>query len=99
MSLREYLPQSKYLDLDVSLSTHVTSTHKETPLPVVLVMDGAPRFPAEAGMSFGMVKGEVMKLEVLELVDSESQDPRDVSGSDDGGVVMGWGERHVIMVK
>ena len=24
MSLREYLPQSKYLDLDVSLSTRVT---------------------------------------------------------------------------
>ena len=40
-----------------------------------------------------------MELEVLELVDSESQDPGDVSGSDDGGVVVGWGERHVIMVK
>ena len=24
MSLREYLPQSKYLDSDVSLSTHIT---------------------------------------------------------------------------
>ena len=32
-------------------------THEETPLPVILVVDGASRFPAEAGMSFGVVKG------------------------------------------
>ena len=69
------------------------------PLPVVLVVDGAPRFLAEAGMSFGMVKGEAMKSEVFELVDGESQDPGDVGRSDDGRVVMCWDEGHVIMVK
>ena len=74
-------------------------TYGEMPLPVVLIVDGAPRFPAEAGMSFGMVKGEVMELEVLELIDSESQDPGDIGRSDDGGVVVGWGERHVVVVK
>ena len=74
-------------------------THEETLLPVVLVVDGAPRLLAEAGMSFGMVKGEVTELEVLELVDSESQDPGDVNWFDGGGIVMCWGEWHGIMVK
>ena len=74
-------------------------THKETPLPVVLVVNGAPRPPAKAGMSFGVVKGEVMEPEVLELVNSESQDPGDVNGSNDGRVIVCWGERHVIVVK
>ena len=35
-------------------------THEEMPLPANLVVDGAPRFLAEAGMCFGVVKGEVM---------------------------------------
>ena len=74
-------------------------THEEMPLPVVLVVDGASRLLAEAGMSFGMVKGEVMKSEVLELVDGESQDPGNIGGSDDGRVVVCWDERHVIVVK
>ena len=46
-----------------------------------------------------MVKGEVAELEVLELVDSEFQDPGGVSWFDREGVVMCWDEGHVIMVK
>ena len=64
-------------------------THEEMPLPVGLVVDGALRLLAKAGVSFGVVKGEVAELEVFELVDGESQDPRDIGRSDDGGVVMG----------
>ena len=45
-----------------------------------------------------MVKGEVMESEVLELVDSESQDPGDVNGSNDGRVVVCWGEKHIVVV-
>ena len=59
-------------------------THKEMPLPVVLVVDGAPRFLAEAVMSFDVVKGEVTESKILELVDSESQNPGDINGSNDG---------------
>ena len=74
-------------------------THKETPLPVGLVVDGAPRLLSEAGVSFGVIKGEVAESEVFKLVDGESQDPGDIGGSHDRGVVVGWGERHVVMVK
>ena len=62
--------------------------YKETPLPVVLVVDRTPKFLAEAGMSFSMIKGEVAELEVLELVNGELQDPGDVNWSDGEGVVM-----------
>ena len=65
-------------------------THEEMPLPVVSVVDWTPRFLAEAGISFGMVKGEAMRLEVFELVDGEFQDLGDISRSDDGRVVMCW---------
>ena len=75
------------------------STHEEMLLSVGLVVDGAPTLLAEAGVSFGVVKGEVAELEVFELVDGESQDPGDIGGSDDGGVVVGWSERHVVVVK
>ena len=34
-------------------------THEETPLPAYSVVNGAPRFLAEAGVDFGMIKGEV----------------------------------------
>ena len=74
-------------------------TRGETPLPVVSVMDGAPRLPTEAGVSFGMVKGEVMKLKVLELIDGESQDPGNVTWSDGECIVVCWGEGHGIVVK
>ena len=74
-------------------------THNEMPLPVSLVVDGASRLLAEAGVSFGVVKGEFVELEILELVDSEVQDPGDVGRFDREGFVMCWGERHVVMVK
>ena len=74
-------------------------TQEEMPLPAFLVVNGAPRLLAEAGVSFSMVKGEVVELEVLELVDGEFQDPGDVTESDDGRVIVCWGEGHVIVVK
>ena len=63
-------------------------THRETPLPVVSVMDGAPGLLTEAGVNFSMIKGEVMELEVSELIDGESQDPGNVDWSDGEGNVM-----------
>ena len=74
-------------------------THKETPCPVILVVDGAAGLLIEAGVSFGMVEVEVMKLEVLELVDGEAQFPGNVCPPDGEGVVVCWGEGHGIMVK
>ena len=74
-------------------------THEEMPLPASLVMDGAPRFLAEASVCFGMVQGDVMELKVLELVDSESQEAGDISLFDGEGIVMCWGKGHVVMVK
>ena len=62
-------------------------------------MNGAPGFLAEARMCFGMVQGEVVELKVLELVDSESQEPGDVSRFDGKGIVMCWDEGHVVVVK
>ena len=62
-------------------------------------MNGAPGFLAEARMCFGVVQGEVAELKVLELVDSESQEPGDVSQFDGEGIVMCWDEGHVIVVK
>ena len=74
-------------------------THEETPLPVTLVMDGAAGFLTEAGVGFSMVKVEVMKLKVLELVLGEAQLPGNVCPPDGEGIVMCWGEGHGIMVK
>ena len=62
-------------------------------------MDRTPNFLAEAGMCFSVVKGEVMKLEVSELVDSEPQDPGNVNKSDKESVVVCWDEGHVVVVK
>ena len=44
-----------------------------------LIVNRASRFLAEARVSFGMVKGKVAESEVLELVDSESQNLGNVS--------------------
>ena len=64
-------------------------THKETPLPMCLVVDGAPGLLAEAGVDFGVVKGEVVQLKESELVDCKSQDPGNVNWYDGEGIVMG----------
>ena len=63
-------------------------THEETPLPVVSVVDWASRLLAEAGVSFSMVKGEITKLEVFDLVNGEFQDPGNVDWSDGEGIVV-----------
>ena len=74
-------------------------THEETPLPVVLIVDGTPRLLTEAGVGFGMVKVEITKSEVFELIEGEAQGPRDVCPPDGEGIVMCWGEGHGVMVK
>ena len=74
-------------------------THEETPFPAILVVDGAAGLLTKAGVSFGMVEVEVMKLEIFELVDSEAQFPGDVCPPDGEGIVMCWGEGHVVVVK
>ena len=53
-------------------------THEETPCPVVLVVDGAAGLLTEAGVGFGVVKVEAMKLKVFKLVFGEAQFPGDV---------------------
>ena len=62
-------------------------------------MDGAPRLLIKAGVGFSVVEVEVMKSEVFELIESESQGPRDVCPPDGGGTVVCWGEGHGIVVK
>ena len=54
-----------------------------------LVVDGAPGLLAEAGVDFGVVKGEVVQLKESELVDCKSQDPGNVNWYDGEGIVMG----------
>ena len=73
--------------------------HKEMPLPVILVVDGAAQFLAETGVGFGVVKVKFMKAMELELVEGETQFPRDVCPPDRKGIVMCWGEGHGVMVK
>ena len=59
-------------------------THKETPRPGSLVMDGTAGFLTEAGVDSSMVKVKVVVVEEAELVNGEAQFPRDV-GPVDGG--------------
>ena len=74
-------------------------THEEMPLLPILVVDGAAGLLTEAGVGFGMVKIEVVKSKVFELVFGETQFPGNVCPPDGEGVVMCWGEGHVIVVK
>ena len=46
-----------------------------------------------------MVKVKVMKAKEFELVEGETQFPRNVCPPDREGVVMCWGEGHGIVVK
>ena len=62
-------------------------------------MDGTPRLLIEARVGFSMVEVKVTKSEVLELIESEAQGPRDVCPPDGEGIVVCWGEGHGIMVK
>ena len=74
-------------------------THKETPLSVFLVVDGAAGLLAEAGMGFGMGEVKVVETEVSELVDGEAQFPGDVCPPDRKSIIMCWGEGHGVVVK
>ena len=51
-------------------------THKETLLPVRLIVDGEPRFSVEARVFFGVKQREVVLLKEFQLVDGESENPR-----------------------
>ena len=62
-------------------------------------MDGAARFLAEAGVGFGMVKVEIMEMKEFELVEGETQFPRDVCPPDREGIVMWLSEGHGVVVK
>ena len=57
-------------------------THKETPRPAVLVVDGAAGFLAEASVGFGVVKVKVAEAEEPELIYGEAQFPRDITPPD-----------------
>ena len=74
-------------------------THEEMPRPAVLVVDGAAGLLTEAGVDFGVVKVELMEVEVLELVYGETQFPRDVGPPDREGVVVWLDEGHGVVVK
>ena len=74
-------------------------THEETPLPVILGVDGAAGLLTEAGVGFGMVKVEIMESEIPELVDGGAQFPGNVCPPDRESVVVCWSEGHGIMVK
>ena len=72
-------------------------THEETPRPVVLVVDGAAGFLAEASVGFGVV--EVVKLKVFELLLGEAQFPGNINPLDGEGVVVCSNEGHGVVVK
>ena len=66
---------------------------------MILVVDGAAGLLTEAGVGFGVVKVEIMELEISELVDSEAQFPGNVCPPDGKSIVVCWGEGYGIMVK
>ena len=74
-------------------------THKETPLSVFLVVDGAAGLLAEAGVGFDVGEVKVMEMEVSELVDGEAQFPGNVCPPDRKSIIMCWGEGHGVVVK
>ena len=74
-------------------------THEETPLPAILVVNGAAGLLIEAGVGFGVVEDKVVESEEFELVFGETQFPGNVNPPDGEGVVVSWGKGHVIMFK
>ena len=59
------------------------------PRPVVLVVDGAAGFLAKASVGFGVVKVEVVKAKVFELVFGEAQLPGNINPPDGGALLCG----------
>ena len=74
-------------------------THKETPCPAILVVDGAPRVLAEARVGFHVVEIEVVVLKVSELIFGETQFPGEVAPAEGEGIVVFWDEGHGVVVK
>ena len=69
------------------------------PRPVILVVDGAARPFTKGRVSVGVIEGEFVEAEILELVHSEAQFPRDVSWADGEGIVVFDDEGHGEVVK
>ena len=69
--------------------------HKESLLPVKLVMNGF----AEAEMFSGVRQREVVSLKKAKLIDGKSKDPGDVSWFNGKEVVVFSDEGHVVVVK
>ena len=74
-------------------------THKETPRPAILPMDGAAKFLAETGVGLSMVEVKVVASEVVKLVFGEAQFPGNITPAEGEGVVVIDDEGHGIMVK
>ena len=74
-------------------------THKETPHPAVLTVDGAAGFLAEASVGFGMIEVKVAEAEEFELVYGEAQFSRDIKPPDGEGIVVWSYEGHGVVVK
>ena len=66
---------------------------------MVLVVDGAAGFLAEASMGFGMVEVEVVELKVFELVLGETQFPGNINPPDGEGIIVWSNEGHGVVVK
>ena len=65
---------------------------------MVLVVDGAAQFLAEAGVGFGMVKVETTEMKEFELVEGEAQFPRNIYPLDREGIVMWLNKGHGIVI-
>ena len=66
---------------------------------MISIVDGAARFLAETGVDFGMVKVEFLKVKELELVEGETEFPRDVCTPDGEDIVVWSSEGHGVVVK
>ena len=66
-------------------------THEETPCPGVSVMDGTACLTTEVRMGLGMVQVEFVATQEVELVNSETECPRDVGPMEGGRFDFLWG--------
>ena len=66
-------------------------THEETPRPEVSVMDGTACLTTEVRMGLGVVQAKVVAAKEVELVDGETERPRDVGPMEGGRFDFLWG--------
>ena len=66
-------------------------THEEMPRPGVLVMDGAACLSTEMGVGLGVVQVKFVAAKEVELVDSETEFPGDVSPMEGRRINFLWG--------